>query len=92
MSNECPNVLIRQMSPRHVRLRIFGAVWHKKFTRKKLIRRIESKMKEFDVNFVESLLERVKAKVKSIGDNGVYALFKQFFYSEINSLFREKNR
>ena len=27
-------------------------------------------------NFVESLFQRVKAKVKSIGDNGVYALFK----------------
>ena len=45
----------------------FGAVWHKNFTRKakkkaQLIRRIESKMKEFDVNFVESLLEGVKAK------------------------------
>ena len=40
-----------------------------------LIRRIESKMKEFDPNFVESLLEGVTAKTKSIGDNGVYALF-----------------
>ena len=27
-------------------------------------------MKEFDKKFVESLLEEVKAKVKSIGDNG----------------------
>jgi hypothetical protein len=27
-------------------------------------------MKEFDENFVENLLEGVKAKVKSIGDNG----------------------
>ena len=34
--------------------------------------RIESKMKKFDKNFVESLLEGVKAKVKWIGDNGVY--------------------
>ena len=41
-----------------------------------LIRRIESKMEEFDTNFVESLLKGVMAKVKSIGDNGVYALFK----------------
>ena len=41
-----------------------------------LIRRIECKMKEFDTNFVESLLEGVKAKVRSIGDNCVYALFK----------------
>ena len=41
-----------------------------------LIRRIKSKMKEFDKNFVESLLEGVKAKVKSIGDNGAYFSFK----------------
>jgi hypothetical protein len=33
-------------------------------------------MKEFDKNFVESLLEGVKAKVKSIGENCVYSLFK----------------
>jgi hypothetical protein len=41
-----------------------------------IIDRIKSKMKEFDKNFVESLLEGVKAKVKSIGDNGVYFSFK----------------
>jgi hypothetical protein len=45
-------------------------------TDKQLIRRIKSKMKEFDKNFVKNLLEGVKAKVKSIGDNGVYFLFK----------------
>ena len=69
------------MSPGHARLRTFGAVWHKKFTREaktkqQLIRRIESKMEEYDANIVESLLEGCKEKVKSIGDNGVYALFK----------------
>ena len=45
-------------------------------TEQQLIRRIEFKMKEFDTNFVESLLERIKAKVRYIGDNGVYALFE----------------
>ena len=69
------------MSPGHARLRTFGAVWHKKFTRgaktePQLIRRIESKMEEYDANIVESLLEGCKEKVKSIGDNGVFALFK----------------
>jgi hypothetical protein len=49
--------------------------WEAK-TEQQLIRRIKSKMKKFDKNFVESLLEGVKAKVKSIGDNGVYFLFK----------------
>ena len=48
-------------------------------------------MEEYDENFVESLLEGVKAKVRSIGDSGVYALFKYFFYYlEINCLFHEK--
>ena len=45
-------------------------------TEQQSIRRIESKMEEYDANFVESLLKGVKAKVKSIGDNGAYALFK----------------
>ena len=40
------------------------------------IRRIESNMKEFDKNFVDSLLEGFKAKVRSLNDNGVFALFK----------------
>ena len=35
-------------------------------TEQQLIRRIESKMKEFDTNFVESLLEGVKAYLKLI--------------------------
>ena len=41
-------------------------------TEQQLILRIESKMKEF----VESLLEGLKTKVRSIGDNGDYVLFK----------------
>jgi hypothetical protein len=37
-------------------------------------------MKEFDENFVESLLEGVKVKVKWIVENGVYFLSKKFFF------------
>ena len=55
--------------------KVYEVGWETK-TEQQLIRRIESKMEEYDANFVESLLEGVKAKVKSIGDNGVYALFK----------------
>jgi hypothetical protein len=55
--------------------KVFEGDWEAK-TEQQLIRRIEPKMKEFDKNFVESLLEEVKAKVKSIGDNGVYFSFK----------------
>ena len=36
-------------------------------------------MKEFDKKFVESLLEGVKTKVKSIGDNGEIEYVKEFF-------------
>jgi hypothetical protein len=41
-------------------------------TEQHLIYCTESKMNEFDEHFVESLLEGVKAKVKWIGENGVY--------------------
>ena len=72
------------MFPKHVKLKIFWGClaqkvydggWEAK-TEQQLIHRIKSKMKEFDKNFVKSLLEGVKAKVKSIGDNGVYFVFK----------------
>ena len=84
MSNLCPKILIHQTSPKHVQLRIFRGClaqqvyeggWEAK-TEQHLIRHIKSKIKKFDKNFVESLLEGVKAKVKSIGDNGVYFLIK----------------
>ena len=55
--------------------KVYEGGWEAK-TEQQLIRRIKSKMKEFDKNFVESLLEGVKAKVKSKGDNGVYFSFK----------------
>jgi CRISPR/Cas system-associated endoribonuclease Cas2 len=45
-------------------------------TEQQLIHRIKSKIKEFDSFFVESLMQGVKAKVTSIGDNGVYSFFK----------------
>jgi hypothetical protein len=49
--------------------------WEAK-TEQQLIYCTESKMKEFDAHFVESLLEGVKEKVKCIGENGVYFLSK----------------
>ena len=55
--------------------KVYEGGWEAK-TEQQLIRRIKSNMKKFDKNFVESLLDGVKAKVKSIGDNGVYFLFK----------------
>ena len=49
--------------------------WEAK-TEPQLIYCTESKMKEFDKHFVESLLEGVKAKVKWIGEIGIYFLSK----------------
>ena len=45
-------------------------------TEQQIIYCTESSLKEFDEHFVESLLEGVKAKVKWIGENGVYFLSK----------------
>ena len=39
-----------------------------------LNRRIQSKIKEFDTKFLETIVLGVKVKVRSIGDNGVYLL------------------
>ena len=54
---------------------VYEGCWEAE-TEQQIIYCTESKMKEFDKNFVESLLEGVKAKVKSIGDNGVNFLFE----------------
>ena len=47
--------------------------WEAK-TEQQLIYCTESKMKEFDEHFVESLFEGAKAKVKWIDEKGVYFL------------------
>ena len=54
---------------------VYERGWEAK-TEQQLIRCIESKKEEYQANFAESLLEGVKAKVKSLGDIGVNALFK----------------
>ena len=57
--------------------KVYEGGWKAK-TEQQLIRRIESKMKEYDANFVESFLEGVKANARSIGDIGAYALDNKF--------------
>jgi hypothetical protein len=42
-----------------------------------LIRRIESKLKEFDTKSVENLMEGVKGRLKSIADNEVFSYLKK---------------
>ena len=70
--------------------KVYEGGWEAK-TEQHLILGIESNMKEFDKLCGEPF-RGVKAKVKSIGDNGVYAYLNKIFYLEINSLFRGKNR
>ena len=41
-----------------------------------LVRRIESKIKEFDLKSVEKLMTGVKAKLKSIADDGIFSYLK----------------
>ena len=55
--------------------KVYEGGWEAK-TEQHLIHRIKPQMKEFDEKFVESLLAGVKAKGKSIGDNGVYFSLK----------------
>jgi len=56
--------------------KVYDRGWQAK-TEDQLINRIKSKLKEFDSSYVESLMKGVKAKVKSIGQNGVYSLYKK---------------
>ena len=66
---------------------LFGIKGWEAKTEQQLIRRIESMMKKF---FTEPF-RGVKAKVRSIDDNGANILFKKFFFHlEIKSLFCEK--
>ena len=58
--------------------KVYERGWEAK-TEQQLIRCIESKKEEYQANFVESLLEGVKARVRSISDNGVDTLLKYFF-------------
>ena len=67
MSTLCPKRLIHQTRPIERLGGLKGAVINLLY---------ESKMKKFDRNLVESLLEGVKLKIRSLGDNGVYALFR----------------
>ena len=56
--------------------KVYDGGWQAK-TEDQLINRIKSKLKEFDSSYVESLMKGVKAKVKSIGQNGVYSLYEK---------------
>ena len=67
MSTLCPKRLIHQMSPKNENFwgclaqKVCVRGWKAKIEQQ-LIRRIECMMKDFDTNFVQSLIEGIKAK------------------------------
>ena len=79
-----PNSLIRLMSLKHAQSKTLGCFTQKVYeggweatTEQQLIDRIHRKLREFDLKCVESLIRGVNAKVKSIGQHGVFSLFKK---------------
>ena len=49
-------------------------------TQQELISRIQSQLKNFDSNFLQSLMGGPKAKLRAIADRGVLASYKNNFY------------
>ena len=56
--------------------KVYEGGWEAK-TEYQLINRITIKLKKIDINFVETLMDRVKQKVKLIGQDGVFSLYKK---------------
>jgi hypothetical protein len=46
-------------------------------TQQELISRIQSKLKKFDSYFLQSLMGKVKTKLRTIADRGVLASYKK---------------
>jgi hypothetical protein len=55
--------------------KVYEGGWQAK-TEQQLINCISFKLKEFDLNFVKSLMAGVKAKLRIIDHDGVFSLFK----------------
>ena len=55
----------------HLAQKIYEGGWQAS-TEQVLIGRIKLKLKEFDLNFLQSLIKGVKAKLRSIADDGVF--------------------
>ena len=56
--------------------KVYEGGWEAK-TEQQLIRRIDSKINEFMLKDVEKLMRGVKAKVKSISEDGVFSYLKK---------------
>jgi hypothetical protein len=60
--------------------KIYEGGW-KATTQQELISRIQPQMKNFDSNFLQSLMGGVKTKLRAIADRGMLASYKKYFYS-----------
>jgi len=54
--------------------KVFEDGWEAK-TERQFLLRIKIKIKEFDQNYLQCLMKRVKAKLRNIADNGVFSGF-----------------
>ena len=55
---------------------VYEGGWEAK-TQQELISRIQSQLKKFDSNFLQSLMGGVKTKLRAIADRGVLASYKK---------------
>jgi hypothetical protein len=61
-------------------------------TQQELISRIQSQLKKFDSNFLQSLMGGVKTKLRAIADRGVLAYYKKIvFIYQIYTLFNKNS-
>ena len=56
--------------------KVYEGGWEAK-TQQELISRIQSQLKKFDSNFLQSLMRDVKTKLSAIADRGVLASYKK---------------
>ena len=62
--------------------KVYEGGWEAK-TQQELISRIQSQLKKFDSNFLQSLMGVVKTKLRTIADRGVLASYKKFIYIDL---------
>ncbi len=56
--------------------KVYEKDWQAK-SHDQLVSRIESKLKEFDLNYLQSLMKGIISKLRNIADSGVFATFKK---------------
>ncbi len=74
------NTAIHLNVPQAGLIKNLWGIWHRNFMRKdgRLKRsRIQTQLKKFDSNFIQSLMGGVKTKLRAIADRGVLASYKK---------------